>query len=826
MSKPYLLLLLFFLSIQCHFNIAFAQTMHVDVENSNGTYEIKFNSETPLNAAIFLRSNKLWFVFDKVITLSLNEIDYSQADVLKDFKQLKTNNNAAIAYVEINNPENFEITSNKEEENWVIKITPYNNTVLAAEVPLVRNIIKKLDHISNTVNIALNVQQGNIISFIDPFFGDSIITIPEPMIGKNSKYTFVDFSIMESFAGVVINPLNDSLKVSFKDKNAIVSSATYLNISGESSWDNIKSQFFSNEDIILDLKQYKVLPEDFNSNLNKINNEINHSYDDKTKGHNFLNLAMFFLANKWYLEAKTMIEFVYRYSDIIEMDSQVRMAIAAIYLICDEVNAAYDMINSIDLNNVPTQKRSEMRFWINLCEIAYKIENKKAYKSDYLDGTMMRVISKIKKNKRNFLSSYNEEIFNLICFKVLDLGIILDKHNALQDVANALSVRSLPPKDLDLLKYYYGKIFAALGEDKSAITKLSDCASNIVDQYLYSHCRFELTKLMHKASEISQIHYINELQSISTIWRGDNFERNVLSELATTYYNMNDITGAIRVWKLISKSYNQTYDGFVSIARASKAFVDYFNTTNDSSLSKLAFFYEFKDLIPLGDVGDNIILQTTSYMLDLNLLDQVIKVMEYQIKNRLIGFTKEKVINDLVRVYDSMNDWEKAEESIEQFTALPFNHTNPIINERKYLYIKSIIDSGQYMDAIALLYGDSSNKADELRSKAFFNLKNWPEFNDNSEPYLYSIRHNKNQLLTESDNEKLLKQSIAYFSNNQMDLLQNMFLDFKPRFQKNDKNAVRNKIFYQIANELQSPISNAVRNENLKSLIKQLVAIA
>ena len=59
-----------------------------------------------------------------------------------------------------------------------------------------------------------------------------------------------------------------------------------------------------------------------------------------------------------------------------------------------------------------------------------------------------------------------------------------------------------------------------------------------------------------------------------------------------------------------------------------------------------------------------------------------------------------------------------------------------------------------------------------------------------------------------------------------MDLLQNMFLDFKPRFQKNDKNAVRNKIFYQIANELQSPISNAGKNENLKSLIKQLVAIA
>ena len=64
-----------------------------------------------------------------------------------------------------------------------------------------------------------------------------------------------------------------------------------------------------------------------------------------------------------------------------------------------------------------------------------------------------------------------------------------------------------------------------------------------------------------------------------------------------------------------------------------------------------------------------------------------------------------------------------------------------------------------------------------------------------------------------------------------MDLLQNMFLDFKPKFhkfQKGQKNAERNKLFYQIANELQSPnfASNKAKNESVKNLIKQLVEVA
>ncbi len=839
MRKQHFLLLLFLylLSIECSFSKTFADVIKVDIEVLNGADEIKFSSKAPLNASIFLRDNKLWFVFDKLANLTLSSIDYNKTDILKNFQQLKTEGNVTIAYIEIKNPADFEITSRKQQENWIVRIAPYENTVLASEIPLKRNITKQFVEMSNTVNIELYSKKSQIISFTDPFFGDTITTIPESIASKNSQYKFIDFTIIESFAGIVVKPLNDSIKFNLNDKSLLISSSSYLNISTDKSVGGLSTQLLfdglniSNSNVILDLKPYKVIPGNFNRNINAINREINNSYDNEIKGDNFLNLVMFFLANKWYVEAKSIIELVYRNSDIIARDYRVRLVIAVIYLMCDDINEAYDMINSIDLNYVPMQKKSEVRFWQNFCEIAYKVQSKEYSKEGYLNSTFKRVTNKIKKHKKNFLSKYSEDIFRFICFKTMDFGMKINNNNEAQEVADALAINELQDKDLRLLNYYYGKIFAALGDEKSASAKFSDCASNISDQYTYSHCRFELIKLMHKNLEISQIQYINELQGLSTIWRGDNFEKDVLETLANTYYNMQDIPNAMRVWQTISNSYSQFYDGFLSVTKASKIFIDYLKTSNDSSLSKLAFFYEFKDLIPLGYEGDEVILQTTLYMIDLNLLDQAVKVMEYQIKNRLIGFIKEKIINDLVMVYENMNDWEMSEKLIDQFTDFPFNTTNPIIAERKYLYIKSIIGSGQYMDAIALLYGDNSEQADELRSTAFFNLKNWSEFNDNSEPYLYSIRYNKNRVLTKEDSEKLLKQSIAYFNNNQMDLLQNMFLDFKPKFhkfQKGQKNAERNKLFYQIANELQSPnfASNKAKNESVKNLIKQLVEVA
>lgn len=802
--------------------------IRIKVDEVNSTNEVKIVSGAKQNAAIFLRGNKLWFVFDKFFKLSINDDSERETSILKSFKQLEVNKNSTIAYIEVVNPDDFEFTTYKTEEDLVVRIAPYDNSILSSEIASPRKIIKNIATSGNKVDIELFTKSRKIITFTDPFSGEKLFVIPENESIRNNNHTFVDFNILESLAGVVIETLNDSVTLNLRNKWLQISSKTYLNISNFTDYN--KSQmsferlFKDDNDTILDLRSYRVAKGDFNRRLNDIYSVITNSYDYTLKGDNYMNLAIFFLANQWYVEAKGTLELVKKYSDVIERDYQARLIIGVIYFLCGDINESYDILNSINLNEVELKQRSEVRFWVGLSEIAYRLQNKETKDVEHLDYLMKRLLKKVINNKKGFISKYNNEIFNHVAFKLMEYADYIERYDVMSSTISAMSAKKLEGKDLRLLNYYTGKLFSEEDDIKSAIPKFKACADDPTDRYTYSRCNFELANLMRKTSQVNQIKYINVLQGISTTWRGDHFEVDVLERLAETYYEMQDIPNAIRIWKIISNAYPQSYSGFLAVTKASKSFINYFKTSNDSKLSKLAFFYEFKDLIPLGDEGDEIILQTASYMVDLDLLDQAVKVMEYQVKNRLFGIVREKVVNQLIKIYCSMKNWSAAERLVDEVTEFPFNMTNPILAERKYLYTNAIIDGGQYFDGVALLYGDNSHKADELRSKAFFELKEWDNFNDNSEPYLYSIRYDKNFNLSDDDTKKILKQNISYFNTKQMKLFKNLFLDFKSKLKKGEKNSERNKLFYQIANDLESGdfTSNKQKQDNVRNLIKQI----
>ena len=60
------------------------------------------------------------------------------------------------------------------------------------------------------------------------------------------------------------------------------------------------------------------------------------------------------------------------------------------------------------------------------------------------------------------------------------------------------------------------------------------------------------------------------------------------------------------------------------------------------SFDSVSLYYEFKDFIPIGSKGDELILSIAKKMLDLDLFEETIKLLEHQIQYRLRD--KDKVI--------------------------------------------------------------------------------------------------------------------------------------------------------------------------------------
>ena len=91
--------------------------IRLKVDDINGTNEIKIVSGAKQNVAIFLRGNRLWFVFDKFFKLNINDDSERETSILKGFRQLETDKNSTIAYIEVVNHSDFEFTTYKTDDS-------------------------------------------------------------------------------------------------------------------------------------------------------------------------------------------------------------------------------------------------------------------------------------------------------------------------------------------------------------------------------------------------------------------------------------------------------------------------------------------------------------------------------------------------------------------------------------------------------------------------------------------------------------------------------------------------------------------------------------
>jgi hypothetical protein len=792
----------------------------INLKDNNDTKEITITSDSDLQLSSLIRNNKLLIILDS--NAPVRFINSKSDTILKNFQEESLNKGKLISF-DFNQPEEFETTAFKINQAWVIKITPYDNSILSSEIAAKRNIKKIIT--SNTSQLELEVlsKKQKIFSFLDPITQEKIITIPEAKVIRNNLSTFIDFKILPSMAGLTILPLNDNLSVENHSNFLLITSGNYLNLSNHNFiLENISDIFYEPTSLL----SAELLQENESQlMLERIRERAIKSPDQNSKGYNYLKLVQFLFNQGFYKEARALLEFVNKNTDLISIYYQVRLLVGAVYFMDNDLEGANDLLENIDLNQVSFENKQEIRFWKSLSKISllnYKEENHLTLKNS---SNLEVILSSLMDSKINFLKFYHPDLLLQIKLKLLTIAANQGNSNLGSLIIRFIDETSLSIKDKKNLQYNKALLQIIEGQDQEALKLLETCSRDPLDNYFYSHCTFHKLELLRKENKIDTRELINKLQALSVLWRGDNFEAKVLNRLVSIYLEINDLSNSMRVLKLIAANNPNSAMSLKATAKARKIFIEYFKSySSDSNLNQLAFFYEFQDFIPIGDLGDKIILQIAQSMLDLNLLDQAINLMKFQVTNRLIGINKEKIINKLLLTYQAKNDYQNIINLVEEFTTFPIKKNNPLLQERYQIYIKALIENRQYEDALAILYEDKSQIGDQLRAKAFAGMGDWEAFNDNSEPYLYSIRYKTDYKLNEEDKKKILKQNLAYFNNGQKDLLEKLFQDFKQRMKKGDSLSETNKIFYLLSKDLdaKAPI-NTESNQRITKFLKELL---
>ena len=296
-----------------------------------------------------------------------------------------------------------------------------------------------------------------------------------------------------------------------------------------------------------------------------------------------------------------------------------------------------------------------------------------------------------------------------------------------QTYLRTLEESSPDKRDAEEIAYLRARLLAANGQNDAALAqwqKLEDKGHNPV-RVKAAVARIALLSEMGKLDVPAAI---DRLDRLRFAWRGDETEFKVLALLAKLYLGQ----GKYREGLDTMKEADRLYPAFAQKAKLreemSRVFAELFMGGGADRLPPvraLALFDDYKDLAPDSPEGDAMIGRLADRLVSVDLLGRAAELLDHQIKHRLKGVDKARVGARLalVRLLDRKPEAAVAALHASQVAGIPAD----LNAERNRLKARALADLGKPLDALAMLNGDTSEKADLLRVDIHWRAQNWAE---------------------------------------------------------------------------------------------------
>lgn len=796
------------------------ESLIVDVSANDNTSSMSFIWTKYVSAASYIRGSKVWIVFNNKLPISTIK-DTTDNKWFKNLKQEPSEGGTIFSADLINIENTPNLIMYRDGFNWYLDFS--DNTIKPKDI---RVVSRPLAAPQPRVEIELEEIAQEPIRFKDEYVGDNIVVIPVGDAGTNlsMKYSFVDFELPKTIQGAVILPKADALKIRNDGFLIKIEGSGGLNIAPrvfkkrEQKFDNAGNSFkidaFIDDQIsILSIKTFQVTPDKFLDTISEIKHVLSNAKTPFKRAKIMANWALFYLANGLYTEGLAVIKLIKKEDIEFSNTYNIKLIESVLQFMNSNYFEAYETIRKISIIDVPLTLRREIRFWQAISGFMVSGSD------DFL--TRMDPSSIFAERSGNFLSEYDDKFMFEILMSIISNKINEKKFSEAASMLKLLDSTSVSGHDRNRVHSIAAHYYAKMEKHEEAIKSWDKCLEDVEDLKNRTKCRFDKANYLDLTQRISYEEYIKEVGDISYIWHGDQFEIDVLSTLGNKYYDNGDYTNALRSWDKITKYYPYSPDSLRLSRKMSDTFINYFldkNHKNVSHLEALALFYEFENLVPIGDLGDDIITKFTDHLIALDLLDRASALLNHQVKNRLNGSKKEEVINKLANVYLLNDEPVYAVDIInegESYTVLP----DKIASERKYIHALALSKNGEVNEALKLLKSDYSQKADDIKSDIYWNIRDWKNFNDFIEPRIYKLRDEEG-VLDEPQSESVLKLAISYLITEEWDLLNNLYKDFKPRMPENNRNTA---IFLTLENSWDAIKQKNLQPEQSILLMKQTV---
>lgn len=721
----------------------------IKYKEEKGVHKLLFNlGNNDSKIATFFRGKYLWVVFDQKKVFSFKESGiFSNFELIssEDGTVLRMRVDAEIDQARIEKIESgWDVSvSHKEDKNWQPK-----NIISPEPIPGVDGFL-----------IKGNFANDKIVSFTDPEIGDLINAVPLPMGGSRvvSQIDSIEFSLLKTIQGLAVVSYSDDVVVEKYDDFIKVISDTALleDLPSKSNAFSMSINSFLKLPTILPYIDKKLNILDFNQQKSRLISEASFAEDKQSSFDKNFELAKFFFIHEWYQESLDALRLAknYSYSDYQE-SLLARFLTAVNYTLIGEHTAAKEVYDGLlEFNDL--KQIAEINVWNNYNEFA-------------LGGAPKNI--GINSEFAKTLSLYSDDKYWPLVFAEIELAITANDMKLVEKLFREIR-EPTEEKYKNSLKFYKAEYYKKKKQFNLAKQYYQDLAKQDSDMFHRVRARFVLTKMGQEDGEISLQDAIESLKGLSYDWRGDQLEYEILMQLAVYYKTAKDIMNALRTYKYIQSAFNNKVSNFYITSEMARIFNDVFlpgglgKDMDDFTI--VALFYEFKELNPIGEQGDNVIIEIAKRLVRLDLLDNAAELLRHQINYRLKGEKRVVNANNLAIIL-MMN--KKPSEAILVLDDTDKDNFDFSMHEyRVRLRARALIDLGKYDDALSYLKNDKSEEAKIYRKEAVFRAEKWNK-------YIEMLEADFEEIVKKIDTDKssaqdILRLAISYYMLNIQDQL-------------------------------------------------------
>jgi len=704
----------------------------VDLSRQGATLKLSFSFMTTTAAAVFQRADTLWIVFDAKAPIDLSALEGESSRTIRGATFTRAPD-ADIVRIRLDHPRLISVAT--DGPVWTVKIgdSVFDST---RALEIVRNMIGP-----NHANVTIPFEGPHHLHRIDdPEVGDQIfvVTALAPARGFVNPQEFVEFRALASAHGVVIVPIADDLNVELSTDKIVVSRPNGLALS--TALHSI-------------LHSSGLRPTTFDSQLWGLDRQS--TYDERESmlmaaaagapaGKRMtprLDLARFYIAREMYAEAKGVLDIA-----LTEEHSPAQDVAPTVLRAITEVMMSRPEDALKDLSNPLVGDQHDAPLWRAL---AYARQGKWAQAREEFKAVEASIATLPMELQRVALK---DEMRSAI-----EVGDFAAAANELNDFETIGVPREMQPA----MSLLIGRLSEGLGHSDDALSAYQTAADSW-DRPAAAQGRLRVALLRYARGEISRDDATAELETLTTIWRGDETEVEALKVLAHLYTEAGRYRDSFYVMRNAMAAHPNSDMTRRIQEEAAATFETLFLAGKGDAMpaiDALALFYDFRELTPIGRRGDEMIRRLADRLVSVDLLDQAADLLQYQVDHRLQGAARAQVATRLAVIY-LMN--RKADRALATLRATRSGDlASELRNQRLLLEARALSDLGRYDVALEVTAHIEGREAIRLRSDILWAARRWREAGEQIELY-YGDRWKQWQPLNEAERSDILRAEICF----------------------------------------------------------------